>query len=43
MSDYQEVILTCRVCGKEVRAVVRKEMKEKKFMCQQCAKKLNIA
>ena len=36
----KEVLLTCEVCGKQVKAFVRDD--KKTFLCQQCAKKLNI-
>lgn len=38
--DYEEAILTCEMCGKKVKRVVRKSNSQKTFLCQQCAKKI---
>ena len=36
--NYEEVELTCEVCGKKVRRVRMKSKKSKKFLCQRCGK-----
>ena len=38
--EYEEVKLKCEGCGKIVKRVVRKGSKVRKFLCQQCAKKI---
>lgn len=38
--EYEEIEFICEVCGKRVRRVRRKSKATKKFLCQQCAKKL---
>jgi|GEM_PF-4127029 len=38
--EYQEVKLKCAGCNKEIKRVVRKPSKTKKFLCQRCAKEL---
>ena len=40
MEIYTESILECEVCGKKVKALIKGN--KKSFMCQQCAKKINM-
>ena len=41
--QYKESILTCEMCGKKVKRVIRDSKKDKTYLCQNCAKKLDQA